>query len=76
MNDKYRNKHTLQSKQMNACSLDFPDEKFNVFIAKGTGEGSTATARMAELCSEVSRVLKPNGCFFIVTYGIPVCHIN
>ena len=49
-------------------------------IAKGTvdavlcGEGSTAN--VAKLCSEVSRVLKPNGCFFIVSYGVPVNRLN
>ena len=33
------------------------------------GEGSTAN--VAKMCMEVSRVLKPNGVFFIVSYGVP-----
>merc|ERR1711998_421234 len=61
--------------QMNVCSLEFPDEAFEAVIAKGLmdailcGEGSTAN--VAKMCMEVSRVLKPNGVFFIVSYGVP-----
>ncbi len=56
------------------CALDFPDETFDVVMAKGTvdavlcGEGSTAN--MAKLCSEVSRV------FFILSYGVPDNRLN
>ena len=62
MLEKYKDKPTLQWQQMNVCALDFPDETFDVVIAKATvdavlcGEGSTAN--VAKLCSEVSRVLK------------------
>lgn len=65
---------------MNVCSLDFPDESFDVVIDKGTmdsilcGEGSTAN--VAKMCGEVSRVLKPNGCFFIISYGVPDNRLN
>ena len=33
------------------------------------GEGSTAN--VAKMCMEVSRVLKPSGVFFVVSYGVP-----
>jgi EEF1A lysine methyltransferase 4 len=67
--DRYKDKPTLQWQQMNITQLDFPDETFDCVVAKATldavlcGEGSTAN--VSKLCSEVSRVLKPNGCFFI-----------
>ena len=80
MLERYRDKPTLQWQQMNACSLDFPDETFDVVVDKGTldsvlcGEGSTAN--VAKMCGEVSRVLKPTGCFFIVSYGVPDNRLN
>lgn len=60
---------------MNVCALDFPDESFNSVVDKGTldsvlcGEGSTAN--VAKMCMEISRVLKPNGVYFICSYGVP-----
>lgn len=60
---------------MNVCALDYPDESFNAVVDKGTldsvlcGEGSTAN--VAKMCMEVSRVLKPNGVYFICSYGVP-----
>jgi EEF1A lysine methyltransferase 4 len=80
MGDRYKDKPTMQWQQMNCCALDFPDETFDAVIAKGTvdsilcGEGSTAN--IAKFCSEVSRVLKPKGVFFIVSYGIPDNRLN
>merc|ERR1711924_382404 len=68
-----KEKPALTFQQMNVCSLEFPDEQFEGVIAKGLmdailcGEGSTAN--VAKMCMEVSRVLKPNGVFFIVSYG-------
>merc|ERR1712216_1098215 len=75
MIEKYKEKPALTFQQMNVCSLEFPDEAFEGVIAKGLmdailcGEGSTAN--VAKMCMEVSRVLKPNGVFFIVSYGVP-----
>ena len=80
MIDRYKDKPTLQWQQMNVTALDFPDETFDVVVAKATmdavlcGEGSTAN--VAKFCSEVSRVLKPTGCFFIVSYGVPDNRLN
>jgi len=80
MAERYKDKPTLQWQQMNICSLDFPDETFDVVVAKGVvdavlcGEGSTSN--VAKLCSEVSRVLKPKGLFFIVSYGVPDNRMN
>lgn len=80
MSERYKDKPTMQWQQMNCCALDFPDETFDAVIAKGTvdsilcGEGSTAN--IAKFCSEVSRVLKPKGVFFIVSYGIPDNRLN
>lgn len=60
---------------MNVCALDYPDESFNAVVDKGTldsvlcGEGSTAN--VAKMCMEISRVLKPNGVYFVCSYGVP-----
>ena len=60
---------------MNVCALDYPDESFNAVLDKGTldsvlcGEGSTAN--VAKMCMEISRVLKPNGVYFVCSYGVP-----
>lgn len=80
MIERYKDKPTLQWQQMNVTALDFPDEMFDVVVAKATldavlcGEGSTAN--VAKFCSEVSRVLKPTGVFFIVSYGVPDNRLN
>lgn len=70
-----RDKPALEWQMMNACALDFPDASFDAAVDKGTldsvlcGEGSTAN--VAKMCMEISRVLKPNGVFFICSYGVP-----
>lgn len=75
MQDRYKEKTTLQWQPMNLFNLDFPDETFDVVIAKGTvdailcGEGSSTN--MVKLCNQVSRVLKPKGHFIVVSYGVP-----
>ena len=75
MVDKNREKNSMTWQQMNVTALEFPDESFDAIIDKGTldsilcGEGSTANT--AKYCTEASRVLKPKGVFFIVSYGIP-----
>ncbi|OWZ08226.1 Methyltransferase [Phytophthora megakarya] len=66
---------SLQWQKMNMCSLDFADETYDAVVDKGTmdsilcGEGSTAN--VAKMCQEIHRVLKPNGVYFIVSYGVP-----
>lgn len=75
MIEKYKDKSALTYQQMNVCSLEFPDESFDAVCAKAVmdailcGEGSTAN--VAKMCQEVSRVLKPHGVFYIVSYGVP-----
>uniref|UniRef100_A0A7S3K5J8 Methyltransferase type 11 domain-containing protein n=1 Tax=Aureoumbra lagunensis TaxID=44058 RepID=A0A7S3K5J8_9STRA len=76
MKEKYKDKKdTFIYQIMNVCGLEFPDESFDAIIAKGVmdailcGEGSTAN--VAKMCMEASRVLKPNGVLFIVSYGFP-----
>ena len=60
---------------MNCTALEFPDESFDVVVDKGTmdsvlcGEGSTSNVGKA--LSECTRVLKPNGIFVCMSYGIP-----
>lgn len=80
MMERYKDKPTLQWQQMNVCSLDFPDESFDVVVDKGTmdsilcGEGSTAN--VSKMAGEISRVLKPNGVFVIISYGVPDNRLN
>ena len=71
----FRDKPALMWQAMNVCTLEYPDESFNSVIDKGTldsvlcGEGSTAN--VAKMCMEISRVLKPNGVYFVCSYGVP-----
>lgn len=80
MVEKYKEKQTLTWQTMNMCSLEFPDESFDAVCDKGTldsilcGEGSTAN--VAKMCQEISRVLKPSGVYFIVSYGVPDNRLN
>mmetsp|Transcript_5592 Transcript_5592/g.7083 ORF Transcript_5592/g.7083 Transcript_5592/m.7083 type:complete len:208 (-) Transcript_5592:1483-2106(-) len=75
MTEKHKDKTTLTWQVMNACHLDYPDETFDCIIDKGTmdsilcGEGSTGN--VAKMCSECVRVLKPNGVFIMISYGVP-----
>ena len=75
MLSKLGDKAGLTWKQMDATTLDFPDEHFDSVIIKGTmdailcGEGSTTN--VAKMCAEVSRVMKSNSVFIVVSYGIP-----
>jgi hypothetical protein len=60
---------------MDVTALDFGAAYFDGAIDKGCldsilcGEGSTANA--AKYLKEVSRTLKPNGVFVVVSYGVP-----
>lgn len=75
MIDKYRDKNTMTWQQMNVCTLEYPDESYDAIVDKGTmdsilcGEGSTAN--VAKMCMEFSRVLKPKGVYFVISYGVP-----
>lgn len=75
LSDTSRDKPALMWQVLNVCALDYPDESFNAVVDKGTldsvlcGEGSTAN--VAKMCMEISRVLKPNGVYFICSYGVP-----
>lgn len=65
----------LQWKTMDLGSLEFADASFDIVLDKGTmdsilcGENSTANANKA--LTEVSRVLKPGGCYIVISYGAP-----
>eukprot|EP00968_Pinguiococcus_pyrenoidosus_P006674 scaffold442_cov268-Pinguiococcus_pyrenoidosus.AAC.82 len=80
MTQRCEDKPALTWQVMNVMALEFPDESFDAVIAKATmdailcGEGSTAN--VAKMCTEVSRVLKPSGVFFIVSYGVPDNRLN
>jgi len=75
MKERHKDKATLTWQVMNACHLDFPDESFDCIVDKGTmdsilcGEGSTGN--VAKMLSECVRVLKPEGVFFMISYGVP-----
>mmetsp|Transcript_316 Transcript_316/g.742 ORF Transcript_316/g.742 Transcript_316/m.742 type:complete len:210 (-) Transcript_316:348-977(-) len=75
MKERHKDKSTLTWQVMNACHLDFMDETYDCIIDKGTvdsilcGEGSTGN--ISKMLSECARVLKPNGIFFMVSYGVP-----
>eukprot|EP01097_Dermamoeba_algensis_P006370 TRINITY_DN3997_c0_g1_i1.p1 TRINITY_DN3997_c0_g1~~TRINITY_DN3997_c0_g1_i1.p1 ORF type:complete len:189 (-),score=30.98 TRINITY_DN3997_c0_g1_i1:559-1125(-) len=60
---------------MDATQMSFENNSFNYVLDKGTidailcGENSIQNVR--KVCAEVSRVLKPKGVFFVITYGKP-----
>lgn len=75
MNEKHKEKSTVTWEVMNATSLSFSDDSFDVVFDKGTmdsilcGENSTSTVHRS--LKEVYRVLKPGGVYFCVSYGKP-----
>jgi ubiquinone/menaquinone biosynthesis C-methylase UbiE len=76
MTKKYEEQiESLQWQKMSVTSLEFADETYDAVIDKGTmdsilcGEGSTAN--VSKMAQEIYRVLKPNGVYFIVSYGVP-----
>ncbi|TFJ86816.1 hypothetical protein NSK_001904 [Nannochloropsis salina CCMP1776] len=75
MRESHRGKTSMVWQHMNACALNFPDASFNVVLDKGTldsilcGNGSLNNGAM--MCMEVSRVLKADGIFIVISYGIP-----
>ncbi|CAI5742151.1 unnamed protein product [Hyaloperonospora brassicae] len=70
----------LQWQTMNMCALECSNEAFDAVVDKGTmdsilcGEGSTAN--VSKMCHEVYRVLKPNGVYFVVSYGVPTNRLS
>lgn len=60
---------------MNVMQLAFADGAFDAVVDKGTLDsllcGDNSTANGGRYLSEVSRVLKPGGVFFCVSYGTP-----
>nr|CCA16443.1 putative methyltransferase [Albugo laibachii Nc14] len=76
MSKKYEDRaESLQWLKMDICNLEFSDESYDTVVDKGTmdsilcGEGSTAN--ISKMCQEINRVLKPNGVYFVISYGIP-----
>ncbi|UIZ23900.1 hypothetical protein KXD40_009557 [Peronospora effusa] len=76
MATKYKDQaEKLQWQKMNMCLLEFANETFDAVVDKATmdsilcGEGSTAN--VSKMCQEIYRVLKPNGVYFVVSYGVP-----
>jgi len=80
MKAKHEDKQEMQWQKMDVRKLEFADGTFDVVIDKGTldsvlcGEGSTKNC--AQMCKEVSRVLKPGGTYIVVSYGQPDYRLN
>ncbi|CAH0479519.1 unnamed protein product [Peronospora belbahrii] len=76
MTAKYEDRiEQLQWQKMNMCSLDFANETYDAVVDKGTLDsilcGESSTANVSKMCQEIYRVLRPNGVYFVVSYGIP-----
>merc|ERR1712137_623588 len=75
MQEKYRDKPHMNYRQMDARQMDFNPESFNVVVDKAMldsilcGEGSTHNAQ--KMLMEVSKVLKPDGVYVVVSHGHP-----
>lgn len=76
MQEKYKDRQpNMTYQQMDCRSMDFPNDRFDVVLDKGTldsvlcGEGSTRNVHTT--LSEVARVLGPNGVFVCISHGEP-----
>lgn len=75
MTEKYRDKSSMSFQQMDCRQLDFPPQKFDVVIDKGTldsilcGDGSTRNIH--KTLTEISRVLTNEGVFICISHGEP-----
>lgn len=75
MQEKYAGQSEMTFVCMDAKKLEFGDGEIEAVVDKGTldcllcGDNSIAFAQ--KLVSEVYRVLAPNGCFLLVSYGQP-----
>eukprot|EP01111_Echinosteliopsis_oligospora_P010567 TRINITY_DN3323_c0_g1_i1.p1 TRINITY_DN3323_c0_g1~~TRINITY_DN3323_c0_g1_i1.p1 ORF type:complete len:217 (-),score=58.68 TRINITY_DN3323_c0_g1_i1:18-668(-) len=68
---------------MDAMQMDFQDKKFDIVIEKGTIDAlmcdqtsawevsDDVATSVGRMCSEISRVLKPNGVFISITFAQP-----
>lgn len=60
---------------MNVTEMAFNDETFDIAIDKSTIDallcGDNAFLNVAKMTKEVQRVLKPNGIYFVISYGRP-----
>lgn len=70
----------LKYLQMDVRDMSFfPDESFGSVIDKGTLDslmcGTEAPISAAQMLGEVSRLLKPGGVYFLITYGDPKVRI-
>lgn len=70
---RHAGKPELQFLQMDACSLDFPDECFHAVFDKALLDtlttGGHAFLRVKAMLSEVRRVLKPGGVYILVSHA-------
>eukprot|EP00930_Biecheleria_cincta_P064102 TRINITY_DN49649_c0_g1_i1.p1 TRINITY_DN49649_c0_g1~~TRINITY_DN49649_c0_g1_i1.p1 ORF type:complete len:409 (+),score=68.74 TRINITY_DN49649_c0_g1_i1:31-1227(+) len=68
-------KHEMQFLQMDVCSLEFPDECFNVVFDKATFDtiatSSPQCLRVESMLSEIYRVLLPGGIYIMVSHASP-----
>ncbi|OHS93289.1 Phosphoethanolamine N-methyltransferase-related protein [Tritrichomonas foetus] len=75
MKEIYKNEHKLEWFEMDCAKLDFPDNSFDIIIDKGTYDsllcGANKDSIIGRSCSEVFRVLKPKGYFFVISFSDP-----
>jgi ubiquinone/menaquinone biosynthesis C-methylase UbiE len=60
---------------MDVTQMTYPDEEFDIAIDKSTIDallcGQDAFLSVAKMTKEVQRILKPEGIYFVVSYGRP-----
>jgi ubiquinone/menaquinone biosynthesis C-methylase UbiE len=83
MKNRYENNPNLHWAVMDVRELKYPDGEFDVILDKGTmdaimcerGDVWELDEEIAKQCdimlSEVTRVLKPGGCYIYITFGQP-----
>lgn len=72
---RHKDKAGITWQVMNVCALAYGDSSYDTVIDKATLDsllcGDNSTANASRYCSEVARILKPGGVFFVISYGIP-----
>ena len=80
MHDKYIDKSEMEYQKMDARSMQIPDNCFDLIIDKALLDAQLCSidnaSSVSALLNEMYRVLKPGGCYFVVSHAEPSRRLN